>query len=111
MYPMFRAFTWPQSPSQNKVLRLIYGKIFFLIFEKLFEFLHFFQFTLADVELIESNGNEVVAASYLGAYDDRCQRRPTDPNGDKEKFKRFLEEKYEKRTWFIVSNFFKFLKC
>merc|ERR1711892_57137 len=58
-------------------------------------------FNLADVELIESNGNDVINASYLGAYDARCERKPVDPTIDKDKFKRFLEEKYEKRTWFV----------
>lgn len=58
---------------------------------------------MADVELLEANGNEVVEQSYMGLYDPRCNRKPE--NRDCPNFKTFLEEKYDRKSWFKVRGF------
>ena len=55
------------------------------------------------MELLEANGNEVVEQSYMGLYDPRCNRKPE--NRDCPNFKTFLEEKYDRKSWFKVRGF------
>ena len=57
-----------------------------------------FKFTLQEVERIEKNGNLVVESSWMGSYDDRSGKKVSK---DSPLFKKFLEDKYERKCWFI----------
>ena len=73
------------------------------------------KFTLQEVERIEKNGNSVVESSWMGSYDDRSGKKVSK---DSPLFKKFLEDKYERKCWFIpytkpkirLGSFFYFLK-
>ena len=58
----------------------------------------FLKFTLQEVERIEKNGNLVVESSWMGSYDDRSGKKVSK---DSPLFKKFLEDKYERKCWFI----------
>ena len=49
------------------------------------------------MERIEQNGNLVVEHSWMAKYDERSGKKVTK---DSPLFKKFLEDKYEKKCWF-----------
>lgn len=57
-------------------------------------------FTAAEITLLQKRGNDFCTKVYLGKYDVRSKAQP-DFNSDISKLKKFLEEKYERKRWYI----------
>ncbi|KAK2847063.1 hypothetical protein Q5P01_010062 [Channa striata] len=56
-------------------------------------------FTQQEIEFLQRHGNEVCKQIWLGLYDDRTSSVPD--FREPQKVKEFLQEKYEKRRWYI----------
>ncbi|XP_046892449.1 arf-GAP domain and FG repeat-containing protein 1a isoform X2 [Hypomesus transpacificus] len=56
-------------------------------------------FTQQEIELLQKNGNEVCKQIWLGLYDDRTSSIPD--FREPQKVKEFLQEKYEKKRWYV----------
>ncbi|XP_078062170.1 arf-GAP domain and FG repeat-containing protein 1a isoform X2 [Mustelus asterias] len=56
-------------------------------------------FTQQEIEFLQKHGNEVCKQIWLGLYDDRSSVYPD--FRDPQKVKDFLQEKYEKKRWFV----------
>ncbi|XP_072330083.1 arf-GAP domain and FG repeat-containing protein 1-like isoform X3 [Scyliorhinus torazame] len=56
-------------------------------------------FTQQEIEFLQKHGNEVCKQIWLGLYDDRSSVYPDFRNP--QKVKDFLQEKYEKKRWFV----------
>ncbi|XP_067102471.1 arf-GAP domain and FG repeat-containing protein 1-like isoform X2 [Osmerus mordax] len=56
-------------------------------------------FTQQEIELLQKNGNEVGKQIWLGLYDDRTSSIPD--FREPQKVKEFLQEKYEKKRWYV----------
>ncbi|XP_007893893.1 arf-GAP domain and FG repeat-containing protein 1a isoform X2 [Callorhinchus milii] len=56
-------------------------------------------FTQHEIEFLQKNGNEVCRHIWLGLYDERSSVYPD--FRDPQKVKDFLQEKYEKKRWFV----------
>ncbi|XP_054976812.1 arf-GAP domain and FG repeat-containing protein 1 isoform X7 [Sorex araneus] len=56
-------------------------------------------FTQQEIEFLQKHGNEVCKQIWLGLFDDRSSAIPD--FRDPQKVKEFLQEKYEKKRWFV----------
>ncbi|XP_067898618.1 arf-GAP domain and FG repeat-containing protein 1a isoform X5 [Heterodontus francisci] len=56
-------------------------------------------FTQQEIEFLQKHGNEVCKQIWLGLYDERSSVYPD--FRDPQKVKDFLQEKYEKKRWFV----------
>ncbi|XP_036392096.1 arf-GAP domain and FG repeat-containing protein 1a isoform X2 [Megalops cyprinoides] len=56
-------------------------------------------FTQQEIEFLQKHGNEVCKQIWLGLYDDRTSAIPD--FREPQKVKEFLQEKYEKKRWFV----------
>ncbi|XP_070584976.1 arf-GAP domain and FG repeat-containing protein 2 [Erythrolamprus reginae] len=56
-------------------------------------------FTEAEVQFLQSRGNEACRKIWLGSFDSRSSLLPD--SQDPQKVKEFLQEKYEKRRWYV----------
>ncbi|XP_044273196.1 arf-GAP domain and FG repeat-containing protein 2 isoform X3 [Varanus komodoensis] len=56
-------------------------------------------FTEREVQFLQSRGNEVCRKIWLGTFDSRTSLLPD--SQDPQKVKEFLQEKYEKKKWYI----------
>ncbi|XP_076001843.1 arf-GAP domain and FG repeat-containing protein 1a isoform X6 [Genypterus blacodes] len=56
-------------------------------------------FTQQEIEFLQKHGNEVCKQIWLGLYDDRTSSIPD--FREPQKVKEFLQEKYEKKRWFV----------
>ncbi|XP_062993388.1 arf-GAP domain and FG repeat-containing protein 2 [Elgaria multicarinata webbii] len=56
-------------------------------------------FTESEVQFLQSRGNEVCRKIWLGTFDSRTSLLPD--SQDPQKVKEFLQEKYEKKRWYI----------
>ncbi|XP_062328792.1 arf-GAP domain and FG repeat-containing protein 1a isoform X2 [Osmerus eperlanus] len=56
-------------------------------------------FTQQEIELLQKNGNEVCKQMWLGLYDNRTSSIPD--FREPQKVKEFLQEKYEKKRWYV----------
>ncbi|XP_039615839.1 arf-GAP domain and FG repeat-containing protein 1a isoform X10 [Polypterus senegalus] len=56
-------------------------------------------FTQQEIELLQKHGNEVCKQIWLGLYDDRSSAIPD--FREPQKVKEFLQEKYEKKRWYV----------
>ncbi|XP_067364835.1 arf-GAP domain and FG repeat-containing protein 1a isoform X8 [Channa argus] len=56
-------------------------------------------FTQQEIELLQRHGNEVCKQIWLGLYDDRTSSVPD--FREPQKVKEFLQEKYEKKRWYV----------
>ncbi|KAL4648505.1 arf-GAP domain and FG repeat-containing protein 1 isoform X1 [Arapaima gigas] len=56
-------------------------------------------FTQQEIEFLQKHGNEVCKQIWLGLYDDRTSAVPD--FREPQKVKEFLQEKYEKKRWFV----------
>ncbi|XP_061426220.1 arf-GAP domain and FG repeat-containing protein 1-like [Lethenteron reissneri] len=56
-------------------------------------------FTDQEVEFLQKNGNEVCRHMWMGLYNERSALMPDFK--DPQKAKEFLQDKYEKRKWFV----------
>ncbi|XP_060689967.1 arf-GAP domain and FG repeat-containing protein 1a isoform X4 [Hemiscyllium ocellatum] len=56
-------------------------------------------FTQQEIEFLQKHGNEVCKQIWLGLYDERSSIYPD--FRDPQKVKDFLQEKYEKKRWFV----------
>ncbi|KAM3875473.1 arf-GAP domain and FG repeat-containing protein 1a [Diretmus argenteus] len=56
-------------------------------------------FTQQEIEFLQKNGNEVCKQMWLGLYDDRTSSIPD--FREPQKVKEFLQEKYEKKRWYV----------
>ncbi|XP_068136624.1 arf-GAP domain and FG repeat-containing protein 1 isoform X7 [Hyperolius riggenbachi] len=56
-------------------------------------------FTQIEIEFLQKHGNEVCKQIWLGLFDDRSSAIPD--FRDPQKVKEFLQEKYEKKRWFV----------
>jgi len=57
-------------------------------------------FSSAEIALIQKRGNEFCTKVYLGKYDARSKAQP-DLNSGISKLRKFMEEKYERKRWYI----------
>ncbi|XP_072546794.1 arf-GAP domain and FG repeat-containing protein 1a isoform X2 [Salminus brasiliensis] len=58
-------------------------------------------FTQQEIEFLRNHGNEVCKRIWLGLYDDRTSAIPD--FREPQKVKEFLQEKYEKKRWYVTS--------
>ncbi|XP_060098227.1 arf-GAP domain and FG repeat-containing protein 1 isoform X19 [Heteronotia binoei] len=56
-------------------------------------------FTQHEIEFLQKHGNEVCKQIWLGLFDDRSSAIPD--FRDPQKVKEFLQEKYEKKRWYV----------
>ncbi|XP_056139369.1 arf-GAP domain and FG repeat-containing protein 1a isoform X2 [Lampris incognitus] len=56
-------------------------------------------FTQQEIEFLQKHGNEVCKQIWLGLYDDRTSSTPD--FREPQKVKEFLQEKYEKKRWYV----------
>ncbi|XP_061575145.1 arf-GAP domain and FG repeat-containing protein 1a isoform X8 [Cololabis saira] len=56
-------------------------------------------FTQQEIEFLQKHGNEVCKQIWLGLYDDRSS--PVPDFREPQKVKEFLQEKYEKKRWYV----------
>ncbi|KAL7825041.1 hypothetical protein AOLI_G00322480 [Acnodon oligacanthus] len=56
-------------------------------------------FTQQEIEFLQKHGNEVCKQIWLGLYDDRTSAIPD--FREPQKVKEFLQEKYEKKRWYV----------
>uniref|UniRef100_A0A8C9BR16 Arf-GAP domain and FG repeat-containing protein 1 n=1 Tax=Phocoena sinus TaxID=42100 RepID=A0A8C9BR16_PHOSS len=56
-------------------------------------------FTQQEIEFLQKHGNEVCKQIWLGLFDDRSSAIPD--FRDPQKVKEFLQEKYEKKRWYV----------
>ncbi|XP_078266486.1 arf-GAP domain and FG repeat-containing protein 1a isoform X2 [Rhinoraja longicauda] len=56
-------------------------------------------FTLQEIEFLRTHGNDVCKQIWLGLYDEKSSVYPD--FRDPQKVKDFLQEKYEKKRWFV----------
>ncbi|XP_014885054.1 arf-GAP domain and FG repeat-containing protein 1a isoform X6 [Poecilia latipinna] len=56
-------------------------------------------FTQQEIEFLQKHGNEVCKRIWLGLYDDRTSSVPD--FREPQKVKEFLQEKYEKKRWYV----------
>ncbi|XP_068441230.1 arf-GAP domain and FG repeat-containing protein 1a isoform X6 [Clinocottus analis] len=56
-------------------------------------------FTQQEIEFLQKHGNEVCKRLWLGLYDDRTTSIPD--FREPQKVKEFLQEKYEKKRWYV----------
>ncbi|XP_016397261.1 arf-GAP domain and FG repeat-containing protein 1-like isoform X5 [Sinocyclocheilus rhinocerous] len=56
-------------------------------------------FTLQEIEFLQKHGNEVCKPIWLGLYDDRNLAVPD--FREPQKVKEFLQDKYEKKRWYV----------
>ncbi|XP_059187541.1 arf-GAP domain and FG repeat-containing protein 1a isoform X6 [Centropristis striata] len=56
-------------------------------------------FTQQEIEFLQKHGNEVCKRIWLGLYDDRTTSIPD--FREPQKVKEFLQEKYEKKRWYV----------
>ncbi|XP_035239686.1 arf-GAP domain and FG repeat-containing protein 1a isoform X11 [Anguilla anguilla] len=56
-------------------------------------------FTQQEIEFLQKHGNEVCKRIWLGLYDDRTSAIPD--FREPQKVKEFLQEKYEKKRWYV----------
>ncbi|XP_069069947.1 arf-GAP domain and FG repeat-containing protein 1 isoform X11 [Pleurodeles waltl] len=56
-------------------------------------------FTQTEIEFLQKHGNEVCKQIWLGLFDDRSSTIPD--FRDPQKVKEFLQEKYEKKRWYV----------
>uniref|UniRef100_A0A1A8JTJ3 ArfGAP with FG repeats 1a n=1 Tax=Nothobranchius kuhntae TaxID=321403 RepID=A0A1A8JTJ3_NOTKU len=56
-------------------------------------------FTQQEIEFLQKHGNEACKQIWLGLYDDRTSSVPD--FREPQKVKEFLQEKYEKKRWFV----------
>ncbi|XP_056298685.1 arf-GAP domain and FG repeat-containing protein 1-like [Pseudoliparis swirei] len=56
-------------------------------------------FTQQEIEFLQKNGNEVCKRTWLSLYDDRTTSIPD--FREPQKVKEFLQEKYEKKRWYV----------
>ncbi|KAM8768081.1 arf-GAP domain and FG repeat-containing protein 1a isoform 7-T7 [Acanthopagrus schlegelii] len=56
-------------------------------------------FTQQEIEFLQKHGNEVCKQMWLGLYDDRTSSIPD--FREPQKVKEFLQEKYEKKRWYV----------
>ncbi|KAM6946018.1 arf-GAP domain and FG repeat-containing protein 1a [Aplochiton taeniatus] len=56
-------------------------------------------FTQQEIEFLQKHGNEVCKPIWLGLYDDRTTSIPD--FREPQKVKEFLQEKYEKKRWYV----------
>nr|XP_033814288.1 arf-GAP domain and FG repeat-containing protein 1 isoform X9 [Geotrypetes seraphini] len=56
-------------------------------------------FTQQEIEFLQKHGNEVCKQIWLGLFDDRSSSIPD--FRDPQKVKEFLQEKYEKKRWYV----------
>ncbi|KAM6987337.1 arf-GAP domain and FG repeat-containing protein 1a isoform 5-T5 [Tautogolabrus adspersus] len=56
-------------------------------------------FTQQEIEFLQKHGNEVCKPIWLGLYDDRTSSIPD--FREPQKVKEFLQEKYEKKRWYV----------
>ncbi|KAK0150603.1 Arf-GAP domain and FG repeat-containing protein 1 [Merluccius polli] len=56
-------------------------------------------FTQQEIEFLQKHGNEVCKHMWLGLYDERAT--PIPDFRDPQKVKEFLQEKYEKKRWYV----------
>lgn len=56
-------------------------------------------FTQQEIDFLQKHGNEVCKQIWLGLYDDRTSAVPD--YREPQKVKEFLQEKYEKKRWYI----------
>ncbi|XP_069474319.1 arf-GAP domain and FG repeat-containing protein 1 isoform X8 [Ambystoma mexicanum] len=56
-------------------------------------------FTQNEIEFLQKHGNEVCKQIWLGLFDDRSSTIPD--FRDPQKVKEFLQEKYEKKRWYV----------
>ncbi|XP_058269509.1 arf-GAP domain and FG repeat-containing protein 1a isoform X1 [Hemibagrus wyckioides] len=56
-------------------------------------------FTQQEIEFLQKHGNEVCKQIWLGLYDDRSSAVPD--FREPQKVKEFLQEKYEKKRWYV----------
>uniref|UniRef100_A0A1A8H8A4 ArfGAP with FG repeats 1a n=2 Tax=Nothobranchius korthausae TaxID=1143690 RepID=A0A1A8H8A4_9TELE len=56
-------------------------------------------FTQQEIEFLQKHGNEVCKQIWLGLYDDRTSSVPD--FREPQKVKEFLQDKYEKKRWFV----------
>ncbi|XP_037631450.1 arf-GAP domain and FG repeat-containing protein 1a isoform X10 [Sebastes umbrosus] len=56
-------------------------------------------FTQQEIEFLQKHGNEVCKRIWLGLYDDRTSSIPD--FREPQKVKEFLQEKYEKKRWYV----------
>uniref|UniRef100_H2M8N8 ArfGAP with FG repeats 1a n=1 Tax=Oryzias latipes TaxID=8090 RepID=H2M8N8_ORYLA len=56
-------------------------------------------FTQQEIEFLQKHGNEVCKPIWLGLYDDRTSSVPD--FREPQKVKEFLQEKYEKKRWYV----------
>uniref|UniRef100_A0A8C6SG99 ArfGAP with FG repeats 1a n=1 Tax=Neogobius melanostomus TaxID=47308 RepID=A0A8C6SG99_9GOBI len=56
-------------------------------------------FTQSEIEFLQKHGNEVSKQIWLGLYDDRTSSMPD--FREPQKVKEFLQEKYEKKRWWV----------
>ncbi|XP_016517032.1 arf-GAP domain and FG repeat-containing protein 1a isoform X8 [Poecilia formosa] len=56
-------------------------------------------FTQQEIEFLQKHGNEVCKQIWLGLYDDRTSSVPD--FREPQKVKEFLQEKYEKKRWYV----------
>ncbi|XP_033487288.1 arf-GAP domain and FG repeat-containing protein 1a isoform X6 [Epinephelus lanceolatus] len=56
-------------------------------------------FTQQEIEYLQKHGNEVCKQIWLGLYDDRTSSIPD--FREPQKVKEFLQEKYEKKRWYV----------
>ncbi|XP_029471068.1 arf-GAP domain and FG repeat-containing protein 1 isoform X9 [Rhinatrema bivittatum] len=56
-------------------------------------------FTQHEIEFLQKHGNEVCKQIWLGLFDDRSSSIPD--FRDPQKVKEFLQEKYEKKRWYV----------
>ncbi|KAJ3591092.1 hypothetical protein NHX12_009039 [Muraenolepis orangiensis] len=56
-------------------------------------------FTQQEIEFLQKHGNEVCKHTWLGLYDERAT--PVPDFRDPQKVKEFLQEKYEKKRWYV----------
>uniref|UniRef100_H3B397 Arf-GAP domain-containing protein n=1 Tax=Latimeria chalumnae TaxID=7897 RepID=H3B397_LATCH len=59
-------------------------------------------FTEQEVEFLQAHGNEVCRKTWLGLFDSRATVIPD--SRDPQKLKEFLQEKYEKKRWYVSPN-------
>ncbi|XP_070801878.1 arf-GAP domain and FG repeat-containing protein 1 isoform X8 [Pituophis catenifer annectens] len=56
-------------------------------------------FTQQEIEFLQKHGNEICKQIWLGLFDDRSSAIPD--FRDPQKVKEFLQEKYEKKRWYV----------
>ncbi|XP_014342151.1 arf-GAP domain and FG repeat-containing protein 1a isoform X3 [Latimeria chalumnae] len=56
-------------------------------------------FTQQEIEFLQKHGNEICKQIWLGLYDERSSAIPD--FRDPQKVKEFLQEKYEKKRWYV----------